>query len=365
VAAVITLATRKATDGVTAKWTPDLIPADPLMMSLGMDTETGEQVLVPFDERLLVAGASGTGKSWSTRPLMATAHLRGDVVLIDGKGEEGNVWESVCRVANEADEISDLIEEIHAEMMDRKADMKRRGISVWDREQLTVQVDEGQVVLAAIGKDKDRLQRLIELSSLGRSRGIVLWWATQKPVMSGAAPGVHNLIAPNLLTRFSLRVADADEARVALDDCAEYLPQKIEKGREWKGHGYLKDYGPRLVRTWTLDDDGVRSLPRKIWRRQSAHAGSAGASAAPPLRLVKDEPAAAVPAQSAPPTNRERVAAAIGAGAKTVADVALVTGINKGTVSREVKALVKTGDVKRSEDGALSVVTTEAGEVSA
>lgn len=48
-----------------------------------------------------------------------------------------------------------------------------------------------------------------------------------------------------------------------------------------------------------------------------------------------------------------------------MADVASATGINKGTVSREVKALVKTGDVKRAEGGFLSIATAEAGEVSA
>jgi S-DNA-T family DNA segregation ATPase FtsK/SpoIIIE len=47
-----------------------------------------------------------------------------------------------------------------------------------------------------------------------------------------------------------------------------------------------------------------------------------------------------------------------------VADVALVTGINKGTVSKSVKSLVEAGEVVKAEDGALSVATV-AGEVSA
>lgn len=360
--AVLTLATRKATDGTSAAWSPDLMPADPLMMSIGVDTETGEHVLVPFDERMLIAGASGTGKSWSTRPLLATAHLRGDLVLIDGKGEEATVWESVCRVAVEVDEVTKVIDEIHAEMTRRKRDMKRRGISVWDKKQLTVLVDEGQVVLALVMGDKERLQRLVELSSLGRSRGIVLWWATQKPVMSGGAPGVHNLIAPNLLTRFSLRVADAQEAQTALDDCAEYQPQKIDRGKEWRGHGYLKDYGPRIIRTWTLNDAGVKSLPAKQWQAS----GSAPAEETPTpveerpaLRLVKAE--AEVPAQPAGSvTNRDRILGAIQAGASTGREVSDQTGLNKGTVSREVKRLVESGAVRRTEDGVLV-----AGEVSA
>ncbi|MFF1453080.1 ATP-binding protein [Streptomyces sp. NPDC058274] len=342
--AVITLATRSAAAGVSSLWTPDRIPADPTVMSLALDTETGDEVLIPFDERLLVSGASGTGKSWSFRPLMATAHLRGDLLLIDGKGEEANIWEHACRVAVEREEITDAVDDAHAEMTRRKADMKQRGISVWDGRQLTVVVDEGQVILALISKDKDRLQRLIELSSLGRSRGVVLWWATQYPLTDGGAPGVHKLIAPNLLTRFSLRVAGTTQAQVALDDCAHYAPHQIPEGREYRGHGYLKGYGPRMLRTWTLDDAGVRALPKSIWTPDQTAGGQAPRS----LHLVKD---------TAPPSgalsNRDKVLAAVQAGARTAKDVADRTGLNKGTVSREIRALTADGAIHRTADGRL------------
>jgi hypothetical protein len=333
--AMISLATRKATDGTSSVWTPDLIPSDPGLMSLGVDTETGEQVLVPFDERLLVSGASGTGKSWSTRPLMATAHLRGDLVLIDGKGEEANIWEKVCRVAIETDEIDAAIDETHAEMNRRKRDMKARGISVWDGRQITVVIDEGQVVLSQIAKDKERLQRLVELSSLGRSRGVVLWWATQYPVTDGRAPGVHNLIAPNLLTRFSLRVAGTTQAQVALDDCAHYAPHQIPQGKEWRGHGYLKGYGPRMIRTWTLDDAGVLALPSNVWNPGNDK-GPEDPTPSRTLTLVKEEPGKA-------PADREtRIRLIQGAqqsGARTVDEIAESTGIPRASVGRILQAL--------------------------
>ncbi|MFD4538295.1 MarR family transcriptional regulator [Streptomyces bauhiniae] len=341
--AALTLATRSAAAGVSSLWTPDRIPADPLAMSLGLDTETGDEVLIPFDERLLVSGASGTGKSWSFRPLMATAHLRGDLLLIDGKGEEANVWETVCRVAVEQAEIVQAIRDAHAEMNRRKRDMKARGISVWDGRQLTVTIDEGQVVLASIIRDKELLQMLIELSSLGRSRGVVLWWATQYPLTDGGAPGVHKLIAPNLLTRFSLRVAGTTQAQVALDDCAHYAPHQIPEGREYRGHGYLKGYGPRMLRTWTLDDAGVRALPKSIWTPERS-----GQAPAAPLHLVK-EPSTPSGALS----NRDKVLAAVQAGARTAKDVADRTGMNKGTVSREIKNLTADGAVQRAADGRL------------
>ncbi len=371
--AVLTLSTRSAAEGVSSLWTPDRIPADPLVMSLGLDTETGDEVLVPFDERLLVSGASGTGKSWSTRPLLGAAHLRGDLVLIDGKGEEANIWEPICRTAVERDEVEDVVDQAHAEMTRRKRDMKARRISVWDGPQLTVLVDEGQVVLAMISNDKERLQRLIELSSLGRSRGVVLWWATQYPITDGSAPGVHKLIAPNLLTRFSLRVAGTTQAQVALDDCAHYAPQQIPADRAHRGHGYLKGYGPRMIRTWTLDDAGVSALPPKAWEfggRAEVPAPAPDPAERPALQLLKGgdfllaPPAAPAEAEVEPAKlpggkHREPVLRAVAAGSTSVTAVAKATGINKGNVSRTVAALIDAGELHKAADGTLTTTSTE------
>lgn len=361
--AVMSLATRSATDGTSSLWTPERIPADAGVMSLGQDTETGEEVLVPFDERLLISGASGTGKSWSFRPLLATAHLRGDLLFIDGKGEEANVWDGICRCATEPAEIAAAIDEAWDEMDRRRRDMKARGISVWDGDQLTVVIDEGQVALATLKLDKSedgkaRLQRLRELSSLGRSRGVVLWWATQYPVTDGSAPGVDQLVAPNLLTRFSLRVAGTTQSQVALDDCAHYAPHQIPEGKEWRGHGYLKGYGPRIIRTWTLDDAGVRKLPAKHWGSEERPA------ARPTLTLVKAVPAARTEAPAL--TDAETAvmnAVRAAAGPVRQADVVAAAGLAKGTVSKVVKRLTDAGHLVRSEDGTLTA--TQAGEVSA
>lgn len=394
-------ATRSAATGSSA-WSQGCMPDDAGLVSLGTDTETGDEVFLQFDERLLISGASGTGKSWSSRPLMAHAHLRGDLVFIDAKGEEANVWGSVCRCATEPDEIREAIREIHAEMHRRRKIMKDRSLSVWPGRQLTVVVDEGQVALAVLklkkkgGKKRDEddepeyeedlIQMLVELSSLGRSRGIVLWWATQKPIMSGAAPGVHNLIAPNLLQRFSLRVADQKEAQTALDDCAHYLPHKIPSERSYRGHGYLKDYGPRLIRTWTMDDESVKRLPRRVWQPGVAGvADPVAASAAPavPVDLTKEdvavaamvsaqvvEPVAASAAPSVaavaptatprPQTQREKVLTAVRDGARYAKDVALCTGCNKGNVSRELGRLIADGLVHRDSEGRLTAISSPA-----
>lgn len=306
---------RTKADTSPMPWSPAVMPTggnrDPKHFAcIGIDTETGEHAYVQFDERLLVCGASGTGKSWSTRPLLAHAHTHGDMVMMDGKGEEANIWGDVCRVAIEAEEIEHLIDSIHIEMNERKAEMKDRKISVWDGPQLTVFVDEGQVILALVSQDRARMQRLRELASLGRSRGIVIWWATQKPTMSGNAPGIDSQMAGNLLNRFSLRVATEQEARTALDDCAHYGPNNIPDDRSMRGHGYLKGFGPSLLRTWTMDDDAVRQLPVKVWKGSSDM------------------------------TPADRVTTFLAAHPKaSQRDVATATGLSQSTVSRALKGL--------------------------
>ncbi|MGW8796737.1 MarR family transcriptional regulator [Streptomyces sp. NPDC055775] len=89
------------------------------------------------------------------------------------------------------------------------------------------------------------------------------------------------------------------------------------------------------------------ALPnRPIWQRETAK------PAANRLHLVK-EPAtpAAAPVSAGTETNRDRVLQAVHDGARTLRDITDRTGINKGTVSREIKALTATGALRKSDDG--------------
>jgi len=361
--AVITLRTRLAVDGADTLWSLD-------RQGIGLDTVTGEVVEIPLDARLTIAGASGSGKSWSSRPHMAAAHLAGDLVFVDGKGEEATVWAGVCRTAVEPAEIRQAVAEVHAEMSRRKADMKRRGISVWDGPQLTLFVDEGRVILAL--KDKQLVQQLIDISALGRSRGVVLWWATQYPVVQGDAPGIHAQIAANTDARFALRVKNLTHAQVALDDDADYGPHLIRASKDMRGHGYLGGHGPHLIRTWTMTDAMVKALPAKHWQA-TAPAGVPAEPAAVPapvgrpvLTLVKDlpEPEEASVYADAVPTPRTELDGADGKVLDAVRtltppvrqkDIADVSGLPKGTVSKAVKRLVDAGHLVRLDDGTVTV----------
>ncbi|HEY8981737.1 MAG TPA: ATP-binding protein [Streptomyces sp.] len=374
--ATITLRTRNAADGLDLSgWTPGA--------PWGIDTVTGEPVHVPLGRRILVAGTSGAGKSWSTRPILAEASETEDhrLVVIDPKRVEALNWKHRARTAVEPDEVLAVTDELYAEMVEREQ-LIPRGHDVIAispaRPRITVFVDEGAEVIAmAKAKGYDRIiENLRSIARRARAAEIILIWATQKPTMSGEGHGIDSQIAGQITYRASLALSAAAESRVVFGDDAH------EKG--WHAHelpmpGYalLRSHPkarPHHIRTRAMSPTDVIGLPdRPVWRRESAAAVPAGASAAPPLRLVKDDdfvlappagvtPAAAVPAQ---PTNRDKVAAAVASGARTAADVAMVTGINKGTVSKALKSLTEAGEIVRAEDGTLSVAPTQAGEVSA
>ncbi|MFJ4813830.1 FtsK/SpoIIIE domain-containing protein [Streptomyces longwoodensis] len=369
--ATITLRTRNAADGLDLTgWTPGA--------PWGIDTVTGEPVHVPLGRRVLVAGTSGAGKSWSTRAILAEASETPDhrLVVIDPKRVEAINWQHRARIAVTPDEVLEVTDELYAEMVEREQLIPRGQdvIAISERRpRITVFVDEGAEVIAmAKAKGYERIiENLRSVARRARAAEVILIWATQKPTMSGEGHGIDSQIAGQITYRASLALSSAGESRVVFGDDAH------ERG--WHAHdlpmpgvALLRSHPkakPHHIRTRAMSPQDVIALPdRPVWRL-------AGVDAIPDqprtLRLVKEpdyviappkaEPAASVPAQ---PTNREKVAAAVSAGARTIADVALVTGINKGTVSKAVKSLVEAGEITRAEDGTLSA-TTAAGEVSA
>lgn len=348
--------TRRATDGdKNLEWSSEKIPDGGKNMSLGVDTETGEEVIFPLKSRTSISGASGSGKSWLVRSLMAVAHTQGDIIFLDGKGEEANIWRKVCRVAVKPKEIFDMLDAVYKESDRRAAIMEEKDLSVWNGKQLTVIVDEGQVILALLSGDKRRIQNLVEISSLGRSRGIVLWWVTQYPTVSGANPGMHQLISANMDVKISLRVARSEHARVALGDDAYYGPEKL-RPREDVGHCYMSGHGPSLIRGWRMPDPVVRSLEPSVWtppaKEKAEGFGSGEPSGVTTVRISPEKEEEPTGKQ----TNKDRVHSSILIGATSQAQIVEWTGINKGTVSSAVRALIAEGEVVKSSDGKISPV---------
>ncbi|MFE0472430.1 hypothetical protein ACFW2V_12520 [Streptomyces sp. NPDC058947] len=272
--------TRYITDELDMLWHPGIT-------TLGRDTVTGEEVDVPRDQRLLVGGSSGSGKSWSTRALMARAVVHPDEELghfIDGKGEESIWWRKVCKCAITHEEIIDAIEYEYAVMEERAARMQKEGTGVWNFEwgpRRLVVIDEGYSVLCAVieedkrrgkvpkgeddyvfteGPNKSLMQKLTELSSQGRTREVILMWMTQNPLRSGDDRGITSAIRTNFDYSFCLRVNTQENTETVLGKGAGVEPHNLPRGNRFRGYGYLNTHGPNLLRTWTVTNEMIPLL---------------------------------------------------------------------------------------------------------
>lgn len=358
--ALIVIRTRSASDGVSMIWTPD-------HTGIGVDETTGEIVDVPLaGTHKLIAGVTNMGKSVSWRPWMMQAVMDPlwAGILLDPKRLEARQWHGKIRTEGHQrgsnDEIRqaiyDAVRELVAEMQHRQeiADVTQ-WVPTPEHPNLLVVIEEGRQIIQ-MAKDKrwsDILDLIDDLYTLARATGIWIIWATQYPSRTNG--GVTAMVSENSLTVMSLTVDSPVSDRVVYGENAAASGWEPSKLGSIPGRALIKHKSrkPDPVRIWYVTDGVVSALPDVVpWR----HSG-AGVVDRPALRLVKDEPVSA-----APVTNRDRVLSAVRDGARTAKEVTEATSLNKGTVSREIKALVQSGAVVRSEDGTLAAA---AGEVSA
>ncbi|MFC8278156.1 MarR family transcriptional regulator [Streptomyces sp. NPDC057271] len=392
--ALIVIRTRSASDGISMIWTPDHI-------GIGMDEVTGELVDLPLKAgiHVLLAGRTGMGKSVSWRPLVMRAVLDDawTAVVIDPKRQEAIGWQHCLRCVGQETDREERMARIYAMAKELTREMHRRqGMATgatWvpdgrpENRNLLVVIDEGAAIVR-MSKQKrygDVLDLFEELWSEARSVGYQFVWATQFPTK---AVGVPAAVKENMSAFLSLTVNPGEAERAIFGETAQqegWLPSRLD-GVPGRAMLQYRTRKPDPLRLWHVTDGMVAALPKADpWHSPSTRTQApapvsvpAGAlqwtdddgdgdestdALRPPLLLVKQADPNAVPAQrpteAAPATNRDRVFAAVTAGAHTAKDVAEATGLNKGTVSRELKALVEAGSVRRTDDGLVL------GEVSA
>lgn len=394
----LTLRTRSAADAVgMTGWKPG--------DAWAVNTVTGETVPVPLGKRLLFAGTSGSGKSWSARPLMAEASEWEDhrLVIFDRKYIEGRNWEHRARIACELDDMRDLCEELAAEGEERLKQIPR-GSDVVEisasRPRITVFVDEGGELISdsktKYPKDEDGrsdysdiMSTLRTIARKYRAAEIILVWCTQKPALSGEGHGLDSQIAGQLVHRLSLTLATSTDTQVVFGNDA------IEKG--WKANelpmpGFAlfrnQELGPKsvpqMLKMRAMSPKDVIGLPdRPIWSRRVSSTGATAADVkarqqleAAPSAPVADPWTELLP-QSGPaddtPTvilgadiqqvdsGSTRVAAADrddqimgalrGSPCVTLSDLSRLLGVHKQTVKRSLDRLANDGLVTQDGEG--------------
>lgn len=269
------------------RWTPE-------REGLGLDADTGEIIHVDTEDRLLVAGISGAGKSVALRVLMADALLRKHtkLVIIDLK-VEGALWSHVARVESEPDGIQDVVDDLVAEMKERETIMRARGMDMWeateDRPFITVVVDEGAELMAEV---PDSTAGNRSLARRARSAGIRLWWATQKPTVTGKGAGLDSSISAQLTSQICMAVASPTEARNVLGEDATakgWHAEDLAKGGWALVRVQGEDRTPDPVRVWFMTKEDVKAIePQSPWRRPKPDKNQVPEALAVALHLSKD-----------------------------------------------------------------------------
>ncbi|MGO4417243.1 type IV secretory system conjugative DNA transfer family protein [Streptomyces sp. MCAF7] len=369
--ALIVVRTRSASDGVSMIWTPD-------HEGIGVDEVTGEFVDLPLKAgvHILLAGITGMGKSVSWRPLVMRAVMSDDwaAVVIDPKRQEAIGWQHCLRCVGQETDREERMARIYAMARELTSEMHRRqGMAkgpVWvpdgkpENRMLLVVIDEGAAIvrMAKNKKFADVMDLFEELWSEARSVGFQFVWATQFPTKSVGVPAA---VKENMSARLSLTVNAGEAERAIFGETAQqegWTPSRLD-GIPGRAMLQYRKRGTDPLRLWHVTDGMIAALPKaKPWISPTAETAPDPGTGGRRLELVKtpEVPAPREAAETAEATNRDRVMTAIRDGARTSRDVVDRTGLNKGTVSREVKALIAAGSVVKGEDGMLA-----AGEVSA
>ncbi|SIO86157.1 FtsK/SpoIIIE domain-containing protein [Nocardiopsis sp. JB363] len=236
---------------------------------VGVDVTTGQVVDLQVYHRMLIAGASRSGKTVMMRVLMAkvVADPNAKLILIDAKRVEAARWKHVARTACTPGDISNLVVELRKEMDRRYEQISQTG-RAWvpspKNPRLVIVIDEGAEVIKQESKDTPILSDLQSLAAMGGEAEMHMWWCTQKPTMTGQGRGIDNAIAGQMTgARVSLRVSTPTEARTVLGEdanAAGWNPQELERA----GLALIRDgeRGPDPVAVWNLSDENlVLALP--------------------------------------------------------------------------------------------------------
>ena len=131
----------------------------------------------------LLAGVSGSGKSYAENNLIKQL-INKDcaLILIDPKRVELMEYKTDPHVIRYAVDIDDAIDALYmaeSEMMARFADMSKKGLKEYDGGPVYVVIDE-VAPLARGDNKKEVMERLYQLSSLGRAAKVFLIICTQR-----------------------------------------------------------------------------------------------------------------------------------------------------------------------------------------
>lgn len=168
------------------------------------------------EPHLLIAGATGSGKSVVIDGLITTAlynaPCEAKFILIDPKKVSLRRYKDlphVLRYADTHNDICDAMEYAESIMDKRFSDMAARGLLKYDGADLYIFIDELMDLMTTAGT-KSRFKPTIQrIAQLGRAAKVHVIAATQSPIRDV----IPSPILCNFDARFALRTRDSQDAR--------------------------------------------------------------------------------------------------------------------------------------------------------
>lgn len=131
----------------------------------------------------LLAGVSGSGKSYTEHKLIDKLITENSaLILLDPKKVELIEYKNdphVIRYATDTDDCIDSLYQSESIMYDRYRDMQKKGLKTYDGDPVYIIIDE-IAPLARGDNKKEVLERLYQISSLGRASKVYLIICTQR-----------------------------------------------------------------------------------------------------------------------------------------------------------------------------------------
>lgn len=223
--------------------------ASPFASCIGFDTSNKPVILdIPSLPHMLIAGATGSGKSVALNTLLNTLLFRATpnrlrLLMVDTKKVELSAYEGLphlyAPIATDKTAAVSLINELVKLMRERQEMLHKQGFTHIDQTNyphIFLVVDElADLILTA----KEEVETaLVTLAQLGRNAGIHLILATQRPTVNV----VTGLLKANISCRIALQTASIRDSMTILDhkgaealtgkgDAILKTPDKVEETR--------------------------------------------------------------------------------------------------------------------------------------
>ncbi|MEK5477558.1 FtsK/SpoIIIE domain-containing protein [Paenibacillus sp. FSL R5-0407] len=215
---------------------------------------------------LLIAGETGSGKSVALRSILTTL-IRTvpnmELYCADMKRSEFHLFRGIAQeVVMDAAGLHRIVLGVRREMRRRGDQMDRYGVAhiddlpAWDRPPyIVLAVDE----VALLKKDRDIMDGIEEISTIGRALGVYLILSMQRP----DADVLDGKLKNNLTVRMAFRHADEINSRITIGSGEAAEIKQSEKGRM-----VLKLDGCRYVQGPHLELDAARDLLKQFQRQE-------------------------------------------------------------------------------------------------